>query len=543
MKDDLSSYYAELLDGTYDCVDRIVLNAYNGLCYSPGGFRNWWRAFAGSDKDLDNAHLMRFAGRFSRRVRSFAKAKGIPLMDCASAEKKHLIAEEYLKDHPDVRDLFLILVSRAIAPVWDVQKSANGTIRNLSRKQPFINHYSFHIMDREWGHITIKMSGHPPFGAQVILNGHEYVACRARKTRMRFTKDGNCFTIVSNMADLVRVADTLSDSRTVGRLTQVCERWIYFCLWFALSPEDQKRSGWRYDYSVYQVEYSQNLLFQRGAQMDQVFQGMIDRTRARIDVPRLRTIFGAKHRPQKNRKKKARLEVVVERPTYDLTVLKLHFGKLTLKAYTKGEHVLRFEAIVHNTTELGCGRSLIKFPYIIARLSGMLQRFLNNLHCLGRCFVSDETLNQLPLPSQVGSTRVGGIDLNKPRTRAALAAALSLSLSPKGFIVSEFASRVQSITGQSDSQYGKRRAAYDLKKLRGKKLLEISGRRYKSTTDGLRTIAAVSVLRDKVIQPLLAGAGKLRMGRKPRNWSSIDEHYRTLCIDMQRLFTDLGIAA
>jgi tRNA threonylcarbamoyladenosine modification (KEOPS) complex Pcc1 subunit len=273
-------------------------------------------------------------------------------------------------------------------------------------------------MDREWGHITIKMSGHPPFGAQVILNGHEYVACRARKARMSFTKEGNCFTIVSKAADLAKIADTLSDSRTVGRLTQVCERWIYFCLWFALDPEEQQRSDWRYDYSVYQVEYSQNLLFQRGAQMDQVFQGMIDRTRARIDVPRLKTIFGAKHRPQKNRKKKARLEVVSERPTYDLTVLKLHFGKLTLKAYTKGEHVLRFEAIVHNTTELRCGRSLIKFPYIIARLSGMLQRFLNNLHCLGRCFVSDDTLNQLPLPSQVGSTRVGGIDLNKPGFRS-----------------------------------------------------------------------------------------------------------------------------
>jgi hypothetical protein len=25
-------------------------------------------------------------------------------------------------------------------------------------------------MDPDWGHLTIKMSGHPPFGAQVILN-------------------------------------------------------------------------------------------------------------------------------------------------------------------------------------------------------------------------------------------------------------------------------------------------------------------------------------------------------------------------------------
>jgi hypothetical protein len=60
--------------------------------------------------------------------------------------------------------------------------------------------------------------------------------------------------------------------------------------------------------------------------MDQVFQKMVDRTRARFDIPRLKTIFGAKRRPHQDRKQKARVEVVVERPTYDLTVFKLHFA-------------------------------------------------------------------------------------------------------------------------------------------------------------------------------------------------------------------------
>jgi hypothetical protein len=59
---------------------------------------------------------------------------------------------------------------------------------------PYVNHYSFHIRDRDWGHLTIKISGHPPFPAQVILNGHEYVACQARKAGIVFTKEGNCFT-------------------------------------------------------------------------------------------------------------------------------------------------------------------------------------------------------------------------------------------------------------------------------------------------------------------------------------------------------------
>jgi hypothetical protein len=79
-------------------------------------------------------------------------------------------------------------------------------------------------------------------------------------------------------------------------------------------------------------------------------------------VPRLRTLFGAKARPHRDRTSTARIEVVVETPRYDLTLFKMHFGTLTLKAYTEGEHVLRFKAIVHNTRDLGCGRVLARFP-------------------------------------------------------------------------------------------------------------------------------------------------------------------------------------
>src|SRR6266516_4461425 len=100
MADALTERYRDLLDDCYDCVDRIVLNAYNTLCYSAGGFRHWWRRLMnGSDKELDNTHLMRMAGRFSRRVRGFAKAHQIPVIDCRQGEHKHEIAEEYLATH------------------------------------------------------------------------------------------------------------------------------------------------------------------------------------------------------------------------------------------------------------------------------------------------------------------------------------------------------------------------------------------------------------------------------------------------------------
>ena len=123
MLDEYSEYYADLLENAYDCVDRIVLNAYFRLGQRAGGFRTWWRQLEGSDANLDNAHLMRMAGRFSRRVRAHARAQGIPLLDCEAGERKHEIAEEYLPQEANFTGVFLILVARAPAPVWVVQCS------------------------------------------------------------------------------------------------------------------------------------------------------------------------------------------------------------------------------------------------------------------------------------------------------------------------------------------------------------------------------------------------------------------------------------
>src|SRR5712672_613074 len=106
MTDGLSTLYQDLLGGSYDCVDRIVLNAYFRMGHDPGGFRVWWRALTGSDETLENAYLMRLAGRFSRRLRGYAKAHDIPVIDCPAGQPKHDLAEEYLAKTRVTQGLF-----------------------------------------------------------------------------------------------------------------------------------------------------------------------------------------------------------------------------------------------------------------------------------------------------------------------------------------------------------------------------------------------------------------------------------------------------
>jgi hypothetical protein len=322
---------------------------------------------------------------------------------------------------------------------------------------------------------------------------------------------------------------------------------MYRCVCFALSFEEQKRSGFRYRYSVYQVEYSRNLVFRRGHHMEQVFQGMIDHTRAKLNLKRVQTIFGRRQRPKALREGRLRFESVTETPEYDLTIFKLHFGRLTVKAYTKGERVLRTEAIAHNVGDLRRGKVIEKFAPIVTELSAVLDRFLEALHGIDAAWISEPVLEGLPHASVVGKTRVGGVDINHPRMRAAMEAVVALAPSPRGFTASQHAAQVRQTPGPATC-YTARHAAYDLKKLRGKGLVgkaPDSAHRYQPTPDGLRSMAALVVLREKVLKPLLTHNGKRKPIRKPADpvRSGIARQYEAVQREMQQLFKVLHLAA
>ena len=94
----------------------------------------------------------------------------------------------------------------------------------------------------------------------------------------------------------------------------------------------------------------------------------------------------------------------------------------------------------------------------------------------------------------------------------------SPSPDPHGFAVGDFAAKVHAITGTSSAAYSVRQAAYDLRKLRGKQLVDklARTRRYRDPPLAARTIAALLALRDQVIAPILAAVRSPRLDANPR---------------------------
>jgi len=223
---------------------------------------------------------------------------------------------------------------------------------------------------------------------------------------------------------------------------------------------------------------------------------------------------------------------VVEKPVYNLTVFKVHFGKITIRMYSKGEHVLRIEVVVHNTKALGCGKVIERFGRIVDSLKSILERFLSVLRSVDVSFIDIGILESWPLGSKVGLAKVGGVDINRPRMRAVMEAVLAVSTKPGGFTVSDIAEKVREILPELESNYSLRQASYDLKKLRGKQLVHLinHSRRYEATGDGLQAMTASLVLREKVLKPLLASACQRKRGRKPKTGCTIDTHYENIQI-------------
>jgi hypothetical protein len=154
-------------------------------------------------------------------------------------------------------------------------------------------------------------------------------------------------------------------------------------------------------------------------------------------------------------------------------------------------------------------------------------------------------LDSLALPSLKGPHRLAGVDLQKAPMRHVAEALLTLAAQPKGFSAQELAARVRSQQGPALAHYAARKAPYDLRKLRAKALVVKipKTRRSRVRRPGIRTLAALLVLREKVLKPILAGLVCPKRGRAPKNLHPLDLHYQNLQREMLSTLQDLKLAA
>lgn len=546
--DDFTRDVSRLLEGHYDSMDRITLTGFFRMGSTSGGLLKWWNALTGNEP-LTEGKLRGLAGTFSRRVRAWAEKNGVPIVEFATGDTtKHEQAEKLQPKDPAFRGVFAVFIARAPALIWEAYTNVNGKVVLYRPKRgALVNHYYFQIVDPQWGHLTIRLCGHPPFPALIMLNAHEWVERTAARQGVPVVKRSNCFVEGSDLRRVDRIAARFLAPAAILGLAEVCERWIYSaCLCFGLTREEQRRSGFAYQFSVYQIEYSRNLIFHSGRRLDEYYQSLVERIWPALDVPRLKTIFGRCKRP--HRQAGRTVEKRIERTDHDLTVFKLKFARLELKMYDKGARVLRVEMVARHIDELRCGRLLVRVPEMLQHMRQTLLNFLDVVQAVHQPALRARHLDALAAPSRRGQKRIAGVDLQKPRMQAVAAGVIALAANPRGFTAEELAAQTKRHRPRVRRKYGVRQAAYDLRKLRGKGLVQHidRSRRYRVRQSALRRLAAWFVLREKVIKPVLDGVCRPHRGRPRKTLtppSRLEQHYQMLQQQMHETLDHLKLAA
>jgi hypothetical protein len=124
---------------------------------------------------------------------------------------------------------------------------AEGALVNLAKKNGFVKHYSSHVMGPERGHLVVKMSGHPPFSAQVILKATTTSRTRPPQLAPALRRRATASLGWTTQHAWRAAPEALSRPAAIGRLPQVCQHWIYSSvLCRALTTAEQAEARCRY---------------------------------------------------------------------------------------------------------------------------------------------------------------------------------------------------------------------------------------------------------------------------------------------------------
>ena len=208
--------------------------------------------------------------------------------------------------------------------------------------------------------------------------------------------DDNAIVSCADPDQLITIADRL-DERILQR------RANYWAARLTPSFSNRERAlcQLRYQWSVAQIEFARDVIFQRRARLRELFQRAVEIGVALGGATQTRQIFGH----HINRRYRGKLETVLERRDEGFPVLRSYYKSSYVKQYEKGDRLLRTETCLNDTYHLDIGRNLANPPTLKQRLVGTTDRYLTQQAELLDSTVDSGALAKLATPITTAKRR------------------------------------------------------------------------------------------------------------------------------------------
>jgi hypothetical protein len=537
----------------YHCFDRIVCHGRIPAFWGLGNSVLFLRQRHDVCQITPNV-LRQISTAHHQSVEQQAEQLGIPLVpapkagvNCPKGQKvrRHEWVRPYYEDLPVSARADLAAGKTATALILKARESspviASYSSRNYHLDRDFrqVNLHYFYLLDPDCGRMWVRICPYFPFNILAYVNGHEWIAQQLRREGIPFQQDDNAFIHCDQPERLQEIADAFQPRHISGAVERCLEQWLTY---FSAEDRDQ---GLRHQLYLCQVEYCDNLIFQRQAALARLFERMLDDNRFLGRPDKLAIVFGrALFRPDT---RTGNIEMNITR--LRTPVLRCGFKMTSIKQYVKNNVLLRTEAASHQLRDLSLRKSIDNLPKVRAALQSANERCHNVQQDILSTFVDRGQLEQLRQPTiSVSGRRTPGLRLDDPRLLALWQALTCfVHLVRNGvFRTRDLLPEVQRVLNRPDYRLSQLR--YDLGKLRGKGLIQRlpHSNSYQITSAGFRLAVVYLKLYHRLLAPLSAailapapGDNLLLNSRQKK----LDRHYLRVTEALSRLSAFLGFAA
>lgn len=496
----LTERYLSQLRGVLHCFDRIVITGTLPDFGHPQAATRYLNQHHCRIFDFAE-HVKPLRDEIRANAEALAQQAGVAIEFIRNSKlRKEDRIHEILKQRgmqPGLVHILSAMEPCATYEPWHDKSSGRTYLRHDSGK---CLHYYFYFIDPQLGLCYLRVPTWAPYRLQFYFNGHSWLAAQLRKKEIRFTLKDNVFLEIENFDR----AQGLADDFSVKRLHRRLDHWArLYCPVLGYFPGG-------YHWSLMQVEYSTDLVFNRQEALAAVYETLVRTAVLAVKAENVATFLGRPLHPLYQGEVGTDFHTRIEG-----TRIKHHMGAASIKMYDKGAQVLRIETTVndvsffkhHRKVEHRDGSSELKLAplkkniYSLVPLRALLfaanRRYLDFISTFEDSSRGPKQLDKVARPASDQDRTYRGFNLlNSEELR------LFLALSHGEFNISGFQNRSlrSLLPDYTPPQLGR-----ILKRLRMHGLIKKIGRTYKYylTRLGKRVILAALKLREFVLIPTL----------------------------------------
>lgn len=235
----------------------------------------------------------------------------------------------------------------AVLTTLEVDNSYSIHKNRIKKKLELIHHLRkclhiyYYFIDEHLGLCHFRLQTFFPFKIQIYFNGREQLVQKLDQCQILYEKDDNCFTYFSDISKAQQLADDLDVSKLQTLFDQWAEKYV------VILPLLRKHWQLSYHWSLKQVEYAKDILFQSQQELDSIYNQLLQYMIISALPTDVLSFLGKKRSGKQSNKVETDI-----RKSYLGYRIKHKNGFVSIKMYNKAGSVLRIEITINNVSKI-----------------------------------------------------------------------------------------------------------------------------------------------------------------------------------------------